>query len=85
MNLVIDGHGLVTCLYGEEFPFAVLGEVTIRRASHVEPDAAGRWWADLAPVAGPTLGPFELRSQALEAEADWLETWLSKEGTCKPN
>ena len=30
----------------------------IRRASHVEPDEAGRWWADLSPVGGPRLGPF---------------------------
>ena len=39
-----------------------------RRASHVEPDADGRWWADLSPVAGPRLGPFEVRSAALDAE-----------------
>ena len=82
MNLLIDTQGLVMCLYGEAFPFAVLGEVTIRRASHVEPDSAGRWWANLAPVAGPVLGPFGLRSEALAAEAEWLECWLSKEGTC---
>ena len=64
MNLVIDPQGFVTCVYGETIPLAVLGEMTVRRASHVEPDANLRWWADLAPVAGPLLGPFDRRSQA---------------------
>ena len=45
----------------------------IRRASHVEPDDDGRWFADLSPVEGPKLGPFALRSQALDAERVWLE------------
>jgi hypothetical protein len=37
----------------------------------------GRWWADLGPVSGPKLGPFDRRSQALEAEREWLEaSWL---------
>ena len=39
--------------------------------------ADGRWSADLAPVCGPSLGPFALRSEALAAEREWLEThWL---------
>jgi hypothetical protein len=53
--------------------------VAIRRASQVEPDAAGLWWADLAPVGGPMLGPFARRMQALTAEQTWLEKWL-----CRP-
>jgi hypothetical protein len=44
----------------------------IRRASHVEADKAGRWFADLSPVAGPVLGPFDRRSEALAAEHEWL-------------
>ena len=52
-------------------------EPSITRASHVEPDQQGRWLADLTPVAGPVLGPFERRSEALEAEQSWLaEHWL---------
>lgn len=33
----------------------------------------GTWWADLTPVEGPVLGPFTKRSEALAAEAEWLE------------
>jgi hypothetical protein len=47
------------------------------RASHVEPDDRGRWLADLSPIGGPVLGPFDRRSEALEAEVTWLEeNWL---------
>ena len=50
----------------------------IRALKHGEPDAKGRWTADLGPVGGPVLGPFDLRSHALDAELAWLETnWLA--------
>ncbi len=82
MHLVIDRHGIVRCLYGEAVDLAALGVPVIARASAVEPDAAGQWWADLAPVGGPRLGPFARRSQALEAERRWLEThWLAGAGS----
>ena len=73
MNLVIDPQGRVQCLYTEALDLAALGSVSIRRASHVEPDEEGRWWADLSPVGGPRLGPFNRRSLALDAERVWLE------------
>jgi hypothetical protein len=73
MQLLIDPQGQVHCLYAEGIDLASLGVPSIRRASHVEPDDAGHWWADLAPVDGPRLGPFPLRSQALQAEVAWLE------------
>jgi hypothetical protein len=44
----------------------------ITRASHVEPDAEGYWWADMGPSGGPVLGPFTSRSAALGAERGWL-------------
>jgi hypothetical protein len=72
MDLIISPAGIVRCLYGEALDLAVLGPLSISRASHVEPDEAGRWFADLSPVAGPKLGPFVLRSEALAAEARWL-------------
>lgn len=31
-----------------------------------------RWWADLLPVDGPVLGPFDTREIALDEEAKWL-------------
>jgi hypothetical protein len=30
------------------------------------------WWADMAPVKGPILGPFDDRADALSAEEDYL-------------
>ncbi len=80
MQLVIDNSGNVRCVYGEDVDLSSIGELSIRRGSHVEPTKDGQWIADLSPVNGPCLGPFKSRSQALAAEADWLvKYWL----TCK--
>ena len=77
MDLVISPLGQIRCVYDETIDLTQLGELSIRRASHVEPDDQGRWWADLAPVEGPVLGPFDRRSSALEAERLWLESNLA--------
>ncbi len=78
MQLVVDRAGQVRCLYDESIDLAALGRPTIARASHVEPDGDGRWHADLRPMLGPVLGPFDCRSEALEAELAWLEVnWLT--------
>jgi hypothetical protein len=78
MQMVIDPQGGIHCLYTEALNLAALGTLSIQRASHVEPDAQGKWWADLAPVGGPLLGPFDRRSAALAAESQWLEAhWLA--------
>jgi hypothetical protein len=74
--LIVGPQGGVRCLYNEAVDLASLGAVSIRRASHVEPDESGKWWADLSPMRGPRLGPFTLRSQALDAERLWLEEFL---------
>jgi hypothetical protein len=74
MRLLIDRSGVVRCLYSETIELSSIGLASIQRASHVEPDENCQWWADLSPVAGPKLGPFLLRSQALDAERNWLET-----------
>jgi hypothetical protein len=76
MQLVVEPRGTVRALYTEVIDLTVLGALTICRASHVEPDAQGQWWADLTPVGGPTLGPFGRRSLALDAERAWLENHL---------
>jgi hypothetical protein len=81
MVLVIEPGGQVQGLYDEVLDLACLGSLSIRRASHVEPDEQGCWWADLAPVRGPTLGPFVRRSLALAAERAWLETRLLDHGS----
>lgn len=76
MDLFISPAGTVRTLYGETISLAELGPMQITRASHVDPDGLGQWWADLGPVNGPRLGPFRQRSEALAAETDWLQTQL---------
>ena len=77
MQLVIDAQGGIRCVYSETVDLARLGRMTIARGSHVEPDRNGQWHADLSPVSGPRLGPFDKRSEALAAEVRWLDThWL---------
>jgi len=77
MQLIVTPGGVVRCVYAESINLNTLGRPVIARGSHVEPDAKGRWFADLGPVGGPTLGPFARRSDALAAETSWLEVhWL---------
>ncbi len=76
MQIRFDAQGVGTCVYSEAIDLAALGTLSLRRGSHVEPDAEGQWWADLAPVRGPKLGPFAKRSEALRAEMEWLDAFL---------
>ena len=77
MHLVVGPTGRVRAIYTEELDLAEFGSLVITRASHVEPGPDGRWSADLRPVGGPVLGPFDRRSEALGAELAWLEAhWL---------
>jgi hypothetical protein len=77
MDLIVSPDGTIRAVYAEAIDLGVLGHLVITRASHVELNDNGRWLADLTPVAGPVLGPFDLRSEALEAEQAWLVTsWL---------
>ena len=76
MDLIVEPGGTARAVYGEAIDLKTLGSLLIYRASHVEPDDHGRWWADLDPVQGPKLGPFEQRSAALAAELEWLTTHL---------
>lgn len=85
MELVISAGGVVRCIYEEAVDLTALGAVEIRRASHCEPDAAGAWWADLAPVDGPKLGPFSRRSAAVAAEVQWLSEHVLQGSNSNPS
>ncbi|WP_430454382.1 hypothetical protein [Rhodopirellula europaea] len=77
VELVVSTDGTTRSIYDERFDMKLMGRIEIVRASHVEPTPSGDWLADLAPVDGPQLGPFENRSEALAAEVAWLQqNWL---------
>lgn len=79
MQIIIDPGGIGRCIYTEIVDLQRIGRLTITRGSYVEPSEQGEWFADLSPVDGPRLGPFQRRSDALTAETEWLEQhWLSK-------
>jgi len=71
MTLTIDPHGTLRCLYTEAIPLGEIGRLHIVRASRVEPDEQGQWYADI--VDGPLLGPYPTRSAALQAEVAHIE------------
>ena len=50
MQLIIDPRSSVRCMHTETIDLAQIGRLTISRGSHVEPNEAGRWFADLAPA-----------------------------------
>ena len=81
IELVVGCDGGVRCIYDEALDLREIGKLQITRASHVEPDAEGYWWADLGPSGGPVLGPFKSRAEALEAERGWLadSTWRRRD------
>lgn len=72
MELVVGVDGTARCIYDEALDLREIGKLEITRASHVEPDAEGYWWADMAPSGGPMLGPYSSRTEALQAERGWL-------------
>ena len=81
MQLIVTPAGRVRCLYAEQIDLAALGDLRIARASHVEANSDGHWHADLRPLLGPVLGPFQRRSEALQAEQAWIEAhWLFPTG-----
>ncbi len=74
MEIIFSRDGKARCIYDDVLVDILreLGPVRTARASHVEPDENGEWWADLRPCAGPRLGPFHYRGDALTAEKVWL-------------
>ena len=71
MTMTVAPDGSIRCLYTEALDLPAIGSCRIQRASNVNPDETGKWWADI--VDGPLLGPFPTRSAALTAEIEWLE------------
>jgi len=59
-------------------PLLNQGQGNIKRASHVEPTQDNKWSADMGPVGGGILGPYETRQEALDAEVAWLEKHLGE-------
>lgn len=77
MEILIRPDGQIRWVYNELLDLSALGPLQIKRGSHVEPADGGLWLADLSPVDGPVLGPFEKRSEAIAAEVCWLgRHWL---------
>ncbi len=72
MRLRIDPEGNILALYQEDLVLGELGSAEIQRASHVEPEGA-TWFVDLAPISGPRIAGFSTRSEAIQAENDWIE------------
>ena len=73
MIISIDNKGGVRAIYTDDFPWHTLGKTLVLRASHVEPDHLGLWYADLTLSNGPKIGPFAKRADAIAAEVAWLE------------
>ncbi len=78
MEIVIKPTGVFIGIYSDQFDYGVFGRPQIRRVSHVEPDESGQWTADLSPVDGPRLGPFDKRNDAINAELEFLNLMLSE-------
>ena len=79
VDIVIEG-GRLSALYedletvmGDDVSLMnSIGNLTTRRASHVEPYGSEGWIADMGPVGGPILGPVKLRRDALALERGYM-------------
>ena len=79
IEVVVSPSGIARSLFDDRLDLRPLGAIDIQRGSHVEPNRDGHWTADLSPVGGPVLGPFNKRSEALAAEVAWLQqNWLTR-------
>ena len=52
MELIVAADGVARCIYDEALDLRELGKLQITRASRVEPDRDGFWWADMGPSGG---------------------------------
>jgi hypothetical protein len=74
-EIIVEPNGMVRFIYSDDLASIAqdIGSLSTARASHVEPSGEG-WTADMSPVGGPVLGPFETRSEALATEVEWLKS-----------
>jgi hypothetical protein len=75
MVIDVSESGVLSFVYQDDLAEIVrqgheTGSAEIERVSEVEPFKQG-WCADI--LGGPFLGPFELRSEAIAAEIEWIE------------
>jgi hypothetical protein len=74
MKITLSPDGTMKFIYTDKLrPLMRHGQASIKRVSHVEPTEDNKWHADLSPIQGPILGPYETRAEALQAEVRWLE------------
>lgn len=78
-SINIAKDGTLRFIYDETLtPLLNTGAATVQRASFLTEQDDGQWIGNLAPVQGPTIGPFPTRALAIEAEREWIEQhWLS--------
>lgn len=77
-EIIVAPNGMLRFIYDDDIA-AMLQDIavlSVARASHVEPTENGHGWtADMSPVGGPILGPFDTRGEALSEEVAWLKTY----------
>lgn len=72
-HIVVEPSGTIKLIYEDDLRGLLTnGKAEIKRVSHVEPTIDGRWEADLSPINGPILGPYDTRKEALESEVNYL-------------
>jgi hypothetical protein len=74
-KLSISPSGSITAIYDDvHADLMAKGTAQVRRASTVEPAPQGGWLATMND--GTVLGPYRLRSEALSAEVQYLDSKL---------
>ena len=70
--VLFSSTGEAVFLYDDALsPVLDIGQATIKRASHVEPEGL-QWVADMSPLGGGKSKPFNTREEALQWERDWV-------------
>lgn len=82
IQLMLNGESLMTIkkdgkiqyIYNEMYNLEGLGDITINRASYVEPESNGSsWYVDLSPLNKDKVTGFKTRSEALQFEVKYIE------------